>query len=427
MEPVVLPALTARTHLARNIEESDKLILPVAFLNALLNEFGAQLPNPVVLRVTNGANDRVTHCGVLEFSAPDERAYFPDHVWENLALEPDQLVQILVLADAPKVAFMQVQPLVPGLGSITEAKATLELVLHKFTCLTLNDRVPLALPSGLMVPVKITKLEPDTYGCIVDTDVKIDFLPLDDSTNADSVHVTRGEPIRSAGRFKWTSDERPAEIRVRTQGELVVFASWSTETPSASDCDFALLANADTRKALHVVPGLLNLCIQGTGEVSIADPPTQKRPHEADGDECPHCQARVPPATLSLHVARCARTNWRCPTCRVNMPRSQEATHKHCACGDVLADRHDQVVHGFGRCDACGDTVSARELTAHRGGLCTKACRWCTVRFPKPTLGDHEKLCGNKTIPCDQCGRSVRISQRKLHVALNHRERFPTL
>eukprot|EP01050_Picozoa_sp_SAG11_P003554 SAG11_NODE_204_length_12459_cov_6.526133_3_plen_113_part_00 len=74
------------------VEEGDKIIMPSSCLDTLAR---LRISYPMLFEVTNeAAGGRKTHCGVLEFVAPEGRIYLPHWMMQNLFLEPGDVVRI---------------------------------------------------------------------------------------------------------------------------------------------------------------------------------------------------------------------------------------------------------------------------------------------------------------------------------------------
>jgi hypothetical protein len=59
------------------LETGDKLLLPSSALSVLTR---MAVQYPMHFKVTNVANNKVTHCGVMEFTAEEGRCYMPHWV-----------------------------------------------------------------------------------------------------------------------------------------------------------------------------------------------------------------------------------------------------------------------------------------------------------------------------------------------------------
>lgn len=48
-----------------------------------------------------------------------------------------------------------------------------------------------------------------------------------------------------------------------------------------------------------------------------------------------------------------------------------------------------------------------------------KPCQYCTVEMPLVSLIEHEEDCGNRTEPCTDCNKFVRIKDFTRHIAFD--------
>jgi ubiquitin fusion degradation protein 1 len=99
--------------------EGDKLILPSFVLEELLRaasnnshyEFSeAQLPYPITFQISNPRTRLITHGGVLEFNAKDDRVYLPEWMYDSLSLDEGAEVT-LRLKELPKGTWVKLRPM----------------------------------------------------------------------------------------------------------------------------------------------------------------------------------------------------------------------------------------------------------------------------------------------------------------------------
>ena len=64
-----------------NLDEGDKILMPASALDRLSR---MEIDYPMLFEITNESNGRKTHCGVLEFSAEEGKAYLPFSMIQNL-------------------------------------------------------------------------------------------------------------------------------------------------------------------------------------------------------------------------------------------------------------------------------------------------------------------------------------------------------
>ena len=150
-------------------ERGDKILLPASALHKLsrLN----QQSGVMLFKLEH--DERMTHCGVLEFSAAEGHMYIPFWMMANLCLEEGGVVQVSS-ANLPKAEFTKIQPMETEFLRLTNPKAVLEHELRHFTCLTQGDQITIQY-AGDRYNIHIKELWPAAACCIVETDCKVDF------------------------------------------------------------------------------------------------------------------------------------------------------------------------------------------------------------------------------------------------------------
>ncbi len=136
----------------------------------------------MLFRITNGQNNKHTHCGVLEFSAEEGRVYIPFWMQEHLQLNPGQFVTIMS-ATLPKGTFVKLRPQQKAFIEVSDPKAVLEQKLRNFSCLTKGDTIMINYNNQNYL-IDITEVATPSGQCgavsIVETDVSVEFeRPLD--------------------------------------------------------------------------------------------------------------------------------------------------------------------------------------------------------------------------------------------------------
>ncbi|CBI16106.3 unnamed protein product, partial [Vitis vinifera] len=130
------------------LEMGDKIIMPASALDLLTN---LEISFPMLFKLKNPASGRVTHCGVLEFTAKEGTMHLPSWMMENLLLEE---------------------------GDISTTK------LRSFSCLTTGDTIVIDY-SNKKFYIDIVDTKPSAAVCIIDTDCEVDFAPPLDYEEAD--------------------------------------------------------------------------------------------------------------------------------------------------------------------------------------------------------------------------------------------------
>lgn len=160
----------------KQVEEGDKIIMPTSCLEMLAR---LRISYPMLFEVKNEmAGGRRTHCGVLEFIAPEGVVYLPHWMMSNLFLEPGDKVTIKSVS-LPKGTFVKFRPQTKDFLDISNPKATLENKLRGFSALTTGDTIVIRHASK-QYALDIMEVKPGDAMTIIETDVNVDFAaPLD--------------------------------------------------------------------------------------------------------------------------------------------------------------------------------------------------------------------------------------------------------
>ena len=74
------------------LEAGDKIVLPPSALDTLSR---METDYPMLFKVGGSARERSTHCGVMEFSAPEGLCYMPYWMMQSLLIEEGGFVRRL--------------------------------------------------------------------------------------------------------------------------------------------------------------------------------------------------------------------------------------------------------------------------------------------------------------------------------------------
>jgi ubiquitin fusion degradation protein 1 len=149
-------------------ERGDKILLPASLL-AALNRRNVKFPMLFKLE----CNQCVTHCGVLEFSAPEGHMYIPFWMMGNLCVREGQSVRITNIS-LPKATFVKIQPVEHQFLKLSNPKAVLEHELRHFTCLTQGDQITIKYDTN-QYNIQIKEIWPEAACCILETDCNVEF------------------------------------------------------------------------------------------------------------------------------------------------------------------------------------------------------------------------------------------------------------
>jgi ubiquitin fusion degradation protein 1 len=158
------------------LEDSGKIILPPRALGVISQ---LNLQYPLMFEVANEKfRDRVTHAGVLEFTAEEGRVYIPYWMMQNVRLEPNDIVKI-ESRTLKGATFVRLQPQSVEFLDISNPRAVLEQKLRNYSALTEGDTI-LFLYNKKEYFLQVLEIQPKTPNkavSIVETDVKVDFAP----------------------------------------------------------------------------------------------------------------------------------------------------------------------------------------------------------------------------------------------------------
>ncbi|KAA8900058.1 ubiquitin fusion degradation protein UFD1-domain-containing protein [Sphaerosporella brunnea] len=160
----------------KQLNYGGKILMPPSALEKLTR---LHIAYPMVFELHNGRQQKMTHAGVLEFIAEEERVYLPHWMMQTLSLEPGDLLQIKS-TDLPAGSFIKLQPQsMSFIKTISDPKAVLENALRNFSALTKGDKFQF-LYNGEVFELAVLEVKPqNNSGAIscVETDLEVDFAP----------------------------------------------------------------------------------------------------------------------------------------------------------------------------------------------------------------------------------------------------------
>ncbi|KAE8152445.1 ubiquitin fusion-degradation protein [Aspergillus avenaceus] len=158
-----------------NVNHGGKVIMPPSALDKLTR---LHITYPMLFELHNGAKERMTHAGVLEFIAEEGKIYLPFWLMQTLLLEPGDLLQIKS-TDLPPGQFIKLQAQSTSFLDISDPKAVLENAFRNFSCLTKGDVFTFAYNDQIYeMAVLETKPSNNTNAVsVLETDLEVDFAP----------------------------------------------------------------------------------------------------------------------------------------------------------------------------------------------------------------------------------------------------------
>lgn len=129
---------------------------------------------PMLFKITNRKQTRITHAGVLEFVADEGKIYLPYWMMRNLLLEEGDMAQIESVS-MPVATFSKFQPQSVDFLDITNPKAVLENALRNFACLTTGDIIAIRY-NNKIYELCVLETKPANAVTIIECDMNVRLL-----------------------------------------------------------------------------------------------------------------------------------------------------------------------------------------------------------------------------------------------------------
>ncbi|KAK4015199.1 hypothetical protein OUZ56_030186 [Daphnia magna] len=156
----------------QDVEKGGKIIMPPSALDQLTR---LNIVYPMLFKLTNPREGRITHCGVLEFVADEGKIYLPYWMMQNLLLDEGDLLNI-ESASLPVATFSKFQPQSEDFLDISNPKAVLENALRNFACLTSGDVVAITY-NEKVYELRVLETKPGKAVSIIECDMNVEFAP----------------------------------------------------------------------------------------------------------------------------------------------------------------------------------------------------------------------------------------------------------
>ncbi len=161
-----------------DIELSNNVILPSSALKIFDMKSLCHSKNPILFRISNLQRIIYTHCGVLDFTAENDKCYLPSNMFDQLCLEEGQYVTIRPAILKPGT-FIKIKPHKSEMLTIPYPKAFLEYNLRNYFCLTEGDTISLKFGRNIY-KIDIIQCKPSKAIRTLNTDIEVDFSPPKD-------------------------------------------------------------------------------------------------------------------------------------------------------------------------------------------------------------------------------------------------------
>ncbi|KAJ5887573.1 Ubiquitin fusion degradation protein UFD1 [Penicillium taxi] len=209
-----------------NVNHGGKVIMPPSALDKLTR---LHITYPMLFELHNGAKERMTHAGVLEFIAEEGKIYLPFWTMQTLLLEPGDLLQIKS-TDLPSGQFIKLQAQSTSFLDISDPKAVLENAFRNFSCLSKGDVFTFAYNDQVY---EMAVLETKPAGSknaisVLETDLEVDF----------AAPVGYEEPKQPSGTStpgSVISGKLPAGGLLHHQGTMAQAINYTAIAPESTD------------------------------------------------------------------------------------------------------------------------------------------------------------------------------------------------
>lgn len=254
-----------------------KMFLPASALNKLTQ---LHITYPMLFELINGKASKMTHAGVLEFTAEEGRCYLPFWLMQTLLLEPGDLLQ-LKSTDLPPGQFIKLQPQNTNFLDISDPKAVLETAFRGFSCLTLGDIFTFSYNDTVYeIAVLEVKPEGDKKAISVqETDLEVDFAPP----------VGYQEPHKTSG------TSTPRSIRSQMAGKG---GTMHTEGSMAQAINYAAIAPSSNTAAIGQDRASSNFSGGGHRLVAKKGKSSTATPSSTPGTSTPVQSTSIPTSAL---------------------------------------------------------------------------------------------------------------------------------
>ena len=421
------------------LEDGDKIILPPSVLQNLLLRFRERLPHPLIFEVNNNAVQRSSHCGVLEFSAPDDCAYLPQWMMENLEADEGREVRLRVKA-LPKALEVRLQPVEWAFADLPTPKESLEHALRNFTALTVGDLLRIR-HGAAVYHLKVNALQPVTTSpaaaSVVNTSVAVEFEePIEQPRKGERVEeVKEGDAVdgrveaEAYHYYRFRLDDRALAVRVQCtppagQAAPDVYVSTVSSKPSLAsqqwktslaqptiallptDAAFASAPSSWFYLAVHAYkqPAQYTLLL-----TTFAPPQSSSSmPHlnghttsSSTSSSSPPLSSATPSSGMLLGSSAASAPvadSTFCSNCRLPIPNRQYHMHSiQCPRVNVW-------------CDGCGRVIRRSEAASH------SHCPTCNAVVHPDELSKHIDLL-HSSLRCAQCEAHVAAEDMAAHLA----------
>jgi len=201
-----------------NLENGGKILLPPSALDMLAR---LNIEYPMLFELT-GAQGRVTHCGVLEFTAEEGVCYLPHWMMQQLLVSEDNIVRVKS-ATLSKGVYCKLQPVDEAFLELTNPKAVLENALRNWSALTIGDVIVIKY-NNKNYEINVLEVKPKTAShaiSIIEADVVVDFAPSQEQLK--KAEQARRQQLEKAAMHAIKGKDKEVEVDPNPQEPVVKF------------------------------------------------------------------------------------------------------------------------------------------------------------------------------------------------------------
>eukprot|EP01018_Ginkgo_biloba_P026617 Gb_19045 [translate_table: standard] len=359
--------------------------------------------------------EKITHSGVLEFTASDGFAELPPQVWRNLIPVNIQSPLIRVrYVRLPKGVYAKLQPDVLGFSDIPNHKAVLETTLRRHATLSEGDLLIVHHGGGLDYELRVLELRPGSSISVLETDIEVDII---EPSSTDQLHV--------AGAMSRHIVLTPLVLGKSETGLV--------EEGKYNYYKFLIdtkIADAATKGDINV---LVRLQLDNDGDADLyisRHPllfPTQHQ-HQWSSHDVGTKFISLTPRSLAADTYSIGVFGFKGLSKYKIMVECQLPSVRHEAMGKKLAATSSGTTssHGFGvggpahsdseQCQNCKQFIPTRTITLHEA-YCRRhniVCQYehCGVVLRKQEAGKH--------VHCLKCGQAFQQEEMEKHMKVFH-------
>jgi len=206
-----------------DLEGGGKIILPASALDTLAR---LRIEYPMLFELSSPVlNAKRTHCGVLEFTAPEGTCGIPFWMMQLLLIDEGGFISVRSAA-LQKGTYVKVQPHSTSFIDIANPKAVLENRLRNFAALTQGDVIKIEYNKKNYY-LSIVEVKPASAVSIIETDLQLDFAPPLDYKEPTSATTTPTSPMEIGGKVDKAQKSEAKSAEKESEADLKGFRAFS--------------------------------------------------------------------------------------------------------------------------------------------------------------------------------------------------------